>query len=545
VAVAEPIEENSEVAPPTRGASWLRALVCGSVVAVGSTAAGALVGALASVDSPVASVADRVIDGVPQGVREWAIRTFGTKDKLVLGVGIVVILAAVGTLIARYAIRRRWLIPAGVALFAFVGVAAGGDATPAKVLGALVSALFAYAAFALLVPHVEPVRRPAAPAETAGIAGGSATAAEPMVVKRWDASVDRREFVAKAGGLWAATAVMSAVAAGVNRREDASVASARRKLPTVRAGSPDAAPAPPASAGVGHGVTPFVTSNEDFYRIDTAFLAPRVTLDDWHLEITGAVDNPMKLTYDDLLDRHVVERYVTLCCVSNEVGGDLVGNAKFLGVPLAELLEEAGVKPAGTQVAMTSVDGWTCGFPTELAVDGRDALVAIGMNGEPLPVEHGFPVRLVVPGLYGYVSATKWLTRIELTGLDDFDGYWIPRGWSKDGPVKTQSRIDVPRSGASVRAGTVAVAGIAFAQHRGIERVEVRIDDGEWQPARLADEYTIDTWRQWVYEWDAPAGRHTIAVRATDGDGDTQTAAEARPDPDGATGHHTIEVDVV
>ena len=235
---------------------------------------------------------------------------------------------------------------------------------------------------------------------------------------------------------------------------------------------------------------------------------------------------------------------VTLCCVSNEVGGNLIGTAKFIGVPLAELLEEAGVQAGGTQVAMTSEDGWTCGFPTEIAMDGRDALVAVGMNGEPLPTEHGFPVRLVVPGLYGYVSATKWLRKIELVGLDDFDGYWIPRGWSKDGPVKTQSRIDVPKRGADVAAGRVAVAGVAWAQHRGIEKVEVRVDQGDWVEARLGDAYSIDTWRQWVYEWDATPGDHELQVRATDGNGDVQTADQALPAPDGATGHHTVVVSV-
>jgi len=338
--------------------------------------------------------------------------------------------------------------------------------------------------------------------------------------------------------------IMAAVAGAVNRTESASVTAARRRLPNLAPGSPDAAPAVPAGATV-DAATPFITPNDDFYRIDTAFLVPRIELEDWRLDISGAVDRPLSLTYNDLLDRHVVERAVTLCCVSNEVGGDLIGTATFLGVPLAELLEEAGVRPdEGDQVAMTSEDGWTCGFPTALALDGRDALVAVGMNGEPLPVEHGFPVRLVVPGLYGYVSATKWLRKIELVGWDDFDGYWIPRGWSKQGPVKTQSRIDVPRSGEGVAAGKVAVAGVAWAQHRGITKVEVRVDDGPWQVARLGDEYSVDTWRQWVYEWDATPGTHEIQVRATDGEGDTQTAAEAPPAPDGATGHHRVTVDV-
>ncbi|MFN8051188.1 MAG: molybdopterin-dependent oxidoreductase [Acidimicrobiales bacterium] len=558
--------ESGDVDPddPVTGLGWLkrhsRAITTGAVVALGSTAAGSLVGAITAVDSPVAGVARQVIDSVPQGVRKWAISTFGTDDKLVLGIGIVVILTVCASLIAHHATRRRWLVPAGIVVFTVVGLMAVKEVGPGELFAAGASALAAYVAFAVLVPFVgkpgprlvpipmRSVEFTTSPSD-AGPAGQStgepdAPVAEPMVIHRWEAPVDRRQFVRRAGGLWAGTAVMAGVAGAINRADDRSVVAATAKFPKVRAGSPDAAPAPGPGATADPGVTPFVTPNGDFYRIDTAYVAPRVTLDDWRLTIHGAVDTPLSLTYDQLLDRHVVERYVTLCCVSNEVGGNLVGNAKFIGVPLAELLEEVGVRPEGTQVAMTSVDGWTCGFPTKLAMDGRDAIVAIGMNGEPLPIEHGFPVRLVVPGLYGYVSATKWLTDIELVGLDDFDGYWIPRGWSKDGPVKTQSRIDVPSNGASVQAGKVAVAGIAFAQHRGIAKVEVRIDDGPWVEARLADEYTIDTWRQWVLEWDARRGSHTIAVRATDDDGATQPAERTDVAPNGATGHHTIEVEV-
>jgi DMSO/TMAO reductase YedYZ molybdopterin-dependent catalytic subunit len=251
------------------------------------------------------------------------------------------------------------------------------------------------------------------------------------------------------------------------------------------------------------------------------------------------------MTYGDLLARPQVERIVTLCCVSNEVGGEYISNASFQGVMLADLLREAGVRDGAEQVFSTSLDGWTCGFPVAAALDGRDAMIALGMNGEALPLEHGFPARLVVPGLYGYVSATKWLKSIELTTWDAAQGFWVPRGWARDAPIKTQSRIDVPRNGERVAAGTTKIAGIAWAQHRGVERVEVRIDDGPWQQARLGSDVTDDAWRQWVLDWDAKPGKYTIQVRATDKEGDTQTADVAPPDPDGATGYHTRSVKVV
>jgi DMSO/TMAO reductase YedYZ molybdopterin-dependent catalytic subunit len=299
----------------------------------------------------------------------------------------------------------------------------------------------------------------------------------------------------------------------------------------------------PAEATV-DSVTPFITPNADFYRIDTALSFPRISLSSWKVDIHGLVDKPLTLTYNDLLNRPQVERVVTLCCVSNEVGGEYISTATFQGVMLADLLNEAGVKTGAEQVFSTSLDGWTCGFPVSVALDGRDAMIALGMNGEALPLEHGFPARLVVPGLYGYVSATKWLRDIELTTWDAAEGFWVPRGWSRDAPVKTQSRIDVPRSGEQVVAGAAKIAGIAWAQHRGIAKVEVRIDDGAWQEARLGTDVTDDAWRQWVLDWDAKPGKYTIQVRATDKNGDTQTADTAPPDPDGATGYHTRRVKV-
>jgi DMSO/TMAO reductase YedYZ molybdopterin-dependent catalytic subunit len=287
---------------------------------------------------------------------------------------------------------------------------------------------------------------------------------------------------------------------------------------------------------------PFITPNAEFYRIDTALVAPQIRPGSWKLDVGGMVDRPFTLSYQDLLDRPLVERDLTLVCVSNEVGGRYTGTARWLGVSLRDVLMEAGVQPGADQLVSRSADGWTAGTPTSVVMDGRDALIAIGMNGEPLPVSHGFPARLVVPGLYGFVSATKWLVELELSTFASFDPYWARRGWAKQAPIKTMARIDTPRGLASLPAGRVAIAGMAWAPHRGIKAVEVGIDGGAWQQARLGDVPSNDTWRQWVLEWDAPPGRHTITVRATDGDGALQTPDRAAPIPDGASGWHSIVV---
>jgi DMSO/TMAO reductase YedYZ molybdopterin-dependent catalytic subunit len=287
-----------------------------------------------------------------------------------------------------------------------------------------------------------------------------------------------------------------------------------------------------------------VVANADFYRIDTALVVPRLDATQWRLRVTGMVDREVEIDWATLQGKPMREALVTLTCVSNEVGGDLIGNAVWTGWPVRELLAMAGPQAGADMVLQTSADGWTCGTPLTALTDDRNALLAIRMNGEPLPFEHGFPVRLVVPGLYGYVSATKWVTELKVTTFAKDQGYWTPRGWSAKGPIKTASRIDVPRVGATVPAGRVAVAGVAWAQHRGIRKVEVQVDDGPWQQARLAEEPTIDAWRQWVLPWDATRGSHTIRVRATDGLGELQTSVEAPPAPDGASGWHTITVRV-
>ncbi len=293
------------------------------------------------------------------------------------------------------------------------------------------------------------------------------------------------------------------------------------------------------------GITPIVIPNSDFYRIDTAIVVPQVDPANWELTIDGMVDHPLTFTFDDLVARASLVEPVTLSCVSNEVGGGLVGNAIWRGVPLTDLLDEAGVQPGATQIASRSVDGWTCGFPTDLAYDGRTAMVAIAMNDEALPLEHGFPARLVVSGLYGYVSATKWLERITLTTLEDFDGYWIPRGWDKDGPVKTQSRIDTPRRGEQVERDVErSIAGVTWAPNIGIRRVEVQVDDGPWLEAELGESLGINAWRQWRLRWTPTDENHQIRVRATDETGETQTEVRSGgySGPNGATGWHTIEV---
>ncbi len=318
------------------------------------------------------------------------------------------------------------------------------------------------------------------------------------------------------------------------------------------AGAPSALPRPasattlPAGVEVGvDGVAPFRVPNEDFFQIDTAFGLPKLNAQDWQLRIHGMVDREMTLDYATLLEGELIERDITLCCVSNEVGGDLVGNAVWLGLPLAPLLRGTGPSAGADMVLSTSADGWTASSPLQaLTDDDRDAMLAIGMNGEVLPARHGFPVRMVVPGLYGFVSATKWVVDLEVTRFDAKKAYWSTRGWSERGPVKLASRIDVPRSGANLSPGQVAVAGVAWAPGIGIDAVEVSVDGGGWQPARLAETSGLDSWRQWVFPWTATIGRHELKVRATDGAALAQTGERSRVDPDGATGWHTIEVTV-
>jgi DMSO/TMAO reductase YedYZ molybdopterin-dependent catalytic subunit len=352
----------------------------------------------------------------------------------------------------------------------------------------------------------------------------------------------RRRFLRASAGVVVGAGVAGTIGQLTGDRVD--VEASRASVGDLTPASP-APPLPPGPDFASSGSARFVTSNRDFYRIDTALTLPRVDARDWRLRIHGLVDDTVEFTFADIRGRRLVERPVTLACVSNEVGGGLISNADWIGVPLRDLLLEAGVRPGADQLFSTSVDGFTAGTPVDALMDpDRGAMLAIGMNGEPLPQEHGFPARMVVPGLYGYVSATKWVTDMELTTFAAKQGYWIPRGWSVRAPVKTQSRIDSPREGSVLGRGGNTVAGTAWAQTTGIRAVEVRVDDGEWQQAELSTEVDVDTWRMWRVEVDLRPGEHTIQVRATDRHGYTQTGAEAPPAPDGATGRHTVRVTV-
>jgi len=358
------------------------------------------------------------------------------------------------------------------------------------------------------------------------------------------AGTDRRGFLANSGVLLGATAVGAAVI-GVGGRQVAkrrfSAAGSRKNVAVPTAEEPLAALPAGVQADV-DGVAQFITPNERFYRVDTALDVPQLSTDGYTLKVKGLVDNELSISWQDLINRPMIERDITMTCVSNNVGGTYVGNARWIGARLDEVLKEAGPNGGADMVVGRSSDGWECGFPLENAMDGRDAMIAVAMNGEPLPLEHGFPARLVVPGLYGYVSATKWLIEIELTKFADFEHYWQKRGWAQKAPIKLMSRIDVPKGLAKVAAGDVAVAGVAWRQRIGISAVEVMVDDGEWEAATLAEEDTLDTWRQWTFMWNATPGRHTLKVRATDADGNVQTDERAEPIPDGASGHHQIVV---
>ncbi|HIZ99557.1 MAG TPA: molybdopterin-dependent oxidoreductase [Candidatus Janibacter merdipullorum] len=501
---------------PTAAASGVVATALGA-------AAAHLVAALVSPESsPVLAVGSQVIDLTPTPVKEWAVATFGTADKPVLigSVTVVTLLAAAGA----GALRLRSRVAATTVLLVLTALAGAAavlrpSAGALAWMPALTAAVVGIAALEVLAARAGLLR-----------AGPSPRPGQPS----------RRGLLALGGAGVGAAALGGTGQALIARNQPSTIG-----LPAA------AEPLPPLAKGVEvgkAGVSPFVTPNGDFYRIDTALLAPRVDPGDWTLTIDGDVPDGFTLDIGELLSLPMVERDITLNCVSNEVGGDLIGHARWLGVPTRELLARAGLdedpRDPDLQVLSTSTDGMTISTPLSALLDDRDALVAVGMNGAPLPREHGFPARLVTPGLYGFVGATKWLTRMTVTRYDAEPAYWTERDWATDGTVKTQSRIDTPAPLARIDAGRTIIGGVAWAQRRGIERVEVRVDDGPWRRATLGDEATVDCWRQWFLPWDATEGRHDLTVRATDGEGELQTSRTATPFPSGASGWHTIAVTV-
>jgi DMSO/TMAO reductase YedYZ molybdopterin-dependent catalytic subunit len=555
-------------------------------------------GLISSGSSPVVAVGQLSIDYTPPPVKNFAISAFGSHDKIVLVGGILVVLAIFAAVIGIAAARRPAWGMTGLGLFILVGIiaaltrphASASDAMPTLIGGvAAALALRRLTRLATPPPALPGPARPARPEYTAPGAGETGPAGPPSgspppagppeageepppagppeVGEEWrpylparqpampDSSAagprrpvpppllpgpQRRSFLTSS-----AVIAGSAVVAGLGGRllaEHGNVAAVRKTLRIP----PPARPAPPLPPGADlkiPGLSSFITPNATFYRVDTAIVLPEITPGAWRLRIHGMVARPITLTYHDLLKRPLLEDYITLTCVSDPVQGPYVGNAKWIGVSVRSLLREAGIRAGADQLLCTSADGFTCGTPIQTSMDGRDSMLAVAMNGQPLPVAHGFPVRMVVPGLYGYVSACKWITDIEVTTFARAHAYWTDRGWSQQAPIKTESRIDVPGS-SSLKAGQHAVAGVAWAQHKGIEAVEVRVDKGPWHPARLAAVPGIDTWRQWVWEWDAAPGSHLIESRATDRTGYTQTALEAPPEPNGASGYPQVVVKV-
>ncbi|WP_457974961.1 molybdopterin-dependent oxidoreductase [Arthrobacter sp. D1-17] len=492
--------------------------------------------------STITAIGGVIIDSVPPAVKDWAVALFGTADKLALLAGMALVIAAVAAFAGVLELRRRLAGAAVFAIFGLVGVAAvltraqvTVPAVALPVLAAGIGGLLLQSLIARLGAWQAGI--PGAPAggQTGGQITERAGGPDPGQTRR-------RGFLSLLGGSTGAVLVGGAVvtawrggAAGVNEL--------RRTLRLPAPWSP--ASAIPAGAEIGlDGMQPLVTPNPDFYRIDTALSVPVLDPREWKLKVTGMVEREVELDFEALQAKPLLERHVTIACVSNEVGGDLIGNALWLGWPVRELLGMAGPLPGADMVLSKSSDGWTASTPLDVLTDNRDALLAIGMNGEPLPLEHGFPVRMVVPGLYGYVSATKWLIELKVTRFADDVAYWTPRGWSERGPIKISSRIDVPRDGRSARQGALSFGGVAWAQHTGIGKVELRVDGGAWQQAELAPGISVDTWYQWRLGVNLPPGKHEVQVRATDLRGRVQTEERRSVAPDGATGLHTIRVDV-
>lgn len=528
----------------------LAGLVC---VAVG-VALGELLAAFTSpAASPVSAVGQAVIGLLPGQVKEWAIHLFGTADKTVLLLTMVLVMALLAFVAGVVEKARRGMGMVLIGAFGVVGLAAVAVNAQASILAYAAPIVAAGVAMGLLswvrgrfldddlaLHQAAELRAAKLAADSKGGSGKRKTpTSTPAAIREASArEASRRKFLVTMG-TGAALAVVAGGASTIFRRASVVVTELRAM---VRLPMPKKAAAPiPAGAQLDiAGITPLVTDPETFYRIDTALVVPAVNSDTWTVKVTGMVEREITLNYEQLLAKPMVEEHITIGCVSNEVGGGLVGNARWLGWPVRELLAEAGVLPGADMVLSRSTDGFTAGTPLEAMTDDRNSMIAVGMDGEPLSLVHGYPARMVVPGLYGYVSATKWLMELKVTTFAADQGYWTPLGWSALGPIKTASRIDVPRSGAKPSAGQFTAAGVAWAPERGISAVEVALDGGPWVKATLAEAINKDTWVQWKVSLDLAAGGHELKVRAVDGEGTVQTATPAAPAPNGASGHHTV-----
>lgn len=517
-------------------ASW-RATAAGVLGAGSALATGELLSGLSRrIPSLVVAVGDVVVRRTDGETASAANEVLGSNNKPFLLFSITVLSLVFGAAAARLARRRTAVLAAVFAGFGLFGAWAAATYPLASaglgVASALLAALVGWIVTRALLSRAEAVQDP------------SGTAS--LTVDDGDAAgLHRRRFVTGSVAAAAGAAVTAGVGRSLRANDTVEVERAQvaDQLAAVR---PQATPvAMDSEVADIDGISAYITPTDEFYRIDTSLQLPQIDPDDWRLDITGLVDRPMTLTLDDLLSDELIDATVTISCVSNPIGGDLAGTAVWTGVPLERLFERAGVQPEATQVVGRSFTGWTGGFPRSVVGDGRTTLVAIGMNGEPLPVKHGFPARLIIAGLYGYVSATKWLSEIQLTRWEDFDGYWIDRQWAKEGPVKITSRIDVPRSGERMPAGTVVLAGVAWAPTVGIDRVEVLLDSlDRWIPADLGAVVSGETWVQWSVALDLTAGTHIAAVRAIDRNGDVQPVGPRPPFPDGAEGYHRIRFEV-
>ena len=506
----------------TPSGSTFRHASYGLLATVVGLAAAHLVAALTiPAASPVLAVGSTVIDLTPTPMKEWAIRQFGTADKAILVGSVLVVVLLLAALAGVIAARRPTpglLLVVGLAAVAGLLAALRPSAGPLDILPALVAAVVGATSLWWLLR----VDDQASAGPVPGVGGPT-----------------RRGVVLAAGGLAAAAVAMGALGRWVSSYR---LGGTDVDLPAAT----DPAPAFPRGLEEQYAdITPLRTPTDEFYRVDTRLTLPAVDVDSWTLTIDGDVDQEVTLTFADLAAMDTVERDITLTCVSNEVGGPYVGGARWLGVPLKDVLAKAGIDSTkADQILSTDVDGMTISTPLKVALDGRDALIAIGMNGGSLPRANGFPARMVVPGLYGFVSACKWITKITLTTYDDEQAYWTERDWAIDAPIKLSSRIDTPKGLSTTDAGPVVIGGIAWSQNVGIDKVEVRIDGGAWQEAKLGPAVTDDYWRQWYLEWDAKPGQHFLASRATNKDGDVQTAVRMAPFPEGSSGLQEIAVTI-